>query len=104
MPSPDTTEEDLERLAQALRSIPKLEPLPGMRFAVRKPEKACTIRQAMLSPREEVSVEQAEGRILADPCAGCPPAVPVLIAGERIDAEAVRCFRYYGTETCMVMK
>ena len=104
MPSPDTPEENLERLAQALRSIPKLEPLPGMRFAVRKPEKACTIRQAMLSPREEVSVEQAEGRILADPCAGCPPAVPVLIAGERIDAEAVRCFRYYGTETCMVMK
>jgi arginine/lysine/ornithine decarboxylase len=104
MPSPDTPEEDLDRLKQALRSISKREPLPGIRFAARKPEKACTIRQAMLSPREEVSVEQAEGRILADPCAGCPPAVPVLIAGERIDAEAVRCFRYYGTETCMVMK
>lgn len=104
MPSPDTPEEDLDRLEQALRSIPKREPLPGIRFAARKPEKACTIRQAMLSPREEIPVEHAEGRILADPCAGCPPAVPVLIAGERIDAEAVRCFRYYGTETCLVIK
>ena len=51
-----------------------------------------------------IPVEQAEGRILADPCAGCPPAVPVLIAGERIDAEAIRCFRYYGIGTVMVMK
>ena len=24
---------------------------------------------------------QAEGRILADPCTGCPPAVPILIQG-----------------------
>ena len=104
MPSPATTEEDLERLAQALRGIPEQEPLPGVRFAVREPEKACSIREAMLSPREEIPVEQAKGRILADPCAGCPPAVPVLIAGERIDAEAIRCFRYYGIGTVMVMK
>ena len=104
MPSPGTTERDLERLIQALRGIPKGDPLPGRLFSVREPEKACSVRQAMLSPREEIPVEQAEGRILADPCAGCPPAVPVLIAGERIDAEAVRCFQYYGTETCMVMK
>ena len=104
MPSPETTERDLERLMQALHGIPKLDPLPGRLLSVRIPERVCSIRQAMLSPREEIPVELAEGRVLADPCAGCPPAVPVLIAGERIDAGAVRCFRYYGTETCMVMK
>ena len=104
MPSPDTTEQDLERLAHALRGIPKRDPVPAPKFSARLPEKVCSIRQAMLSPREEIPVEQAEGRILADPCAGCPPAVPVLIAGERIDAEAVRYFRYYGTGNCMVIK
>ena len=104
MPSPETTARDLERLMQALHGIPKLDPLPGKLLSVRIPERVCSIRQAMLSPREEIPVELAEGRVLADPCAGCPPAVPVLIAGERIDAGAVRCFRYYGTETCMVMK
>ena len=104
MPSPDTTERDLERLAQVLCGIPKRDPVPAPQFSARLPEKACSIRRAMLSPREEIPVERAEGRILADPCAGCPPAVPVLIAGERIDAEAVRCFRYYGTGSCMVMK
>ena len=104
MPSPDTAKRDLERLAQVLRGIPKRDPVPGPQFSARLPEKVCSIRRAMLSPREEIPVEQAEGRILADPCAGCPPAVPVLIAGERIDAEAVRCFRYYGTGSCMVIK
>ena len=104
MPSPDTAERDLERLAQVLRGIPKRDPLPGPQFSVRTPKKVCSIRQAMLSPQEKIPVEQAEGRILADPCAGCPPAVPVLIAGEQIDAEAVRCFRYYGTGSCMVIK
>ena len=67
-------------------------------------ERVCGIREAMLSPRERVALDQAEGRVLADPLAGCPPAVPPVIAGERISREAVRCLRYYGLDACMVMK
>ena len=104
MPSPDTPAADLRALEKALGSIPPEKALEGRPPACRPPERVCSIREAMLAPRETVPAAEALGRVLADPCASCPPAVPVRIAGERIDADAVRCFRYYGTETCAVMK
>ena len=54
------------------------------------------VREAMLAPAEEVPLEKSAGRILAEPCVSCPPAVPVLVRGERISPEAVRCMAYYG--------
>ena len=44
------------------------------------------------------------GRIMADPCAGCPPAVPAVAAGERIGEDAVRVFRFYGIRECTVVR
>jgi arginine/lysine/ornithine decarboxylase len=63
-----------------------------------------SIRQAMLSPAERIPAEQASARIMADPCAGCPPAVPAVAAGERIGEDAVRVFRYYGIRECAVVR
>ena len=62
-----------------------------------------TPREALLSPFETVPVEAALGRILASPSVGCPPAVPILICGERIGPEALALFRYYGIETVDVI-
>ena len=64
------------------------------------PEKACSIREAMFSRRETVPADQAVGRILADACVSCPPAVPVIIAGERITPQAAECMKYYGITEC----
>ena len=64
------------------------------------PEKACSIREAMFSPRKTVPADQAVGRILADACVSCPPAVPVVIAGERITRQAAECMKYYGITEC----
>ena len=68
------------------------------------PEKVLGIRQAMLSPMDVIPAEQAAGRIRADPCIGCPPAVPAVAAGERIGEDAVRVFRYYGIRECAVVR
>ena len=104
MPSPRTLEKDWERLESALAGIGSKETITNTAPAVPAAEKVCTIREAMMRPRETVAAEQAEGRILADPDAGCPPAVPILIPGERISAEAVRCFRYYGKDQVSVIR
>lgn len=104
MPSSETGEEDWRRTEKALDGIqagPRIMEKPPVIPAA---ERVCGIREAMLSPRERVALDQAEGRVLADPLAGCPPAVPPVIAGERISREAVRCLRYYGLDACMVMK
>jgi arginine/lysine/ornithine decarboxylase len=66
-------------------------------------ERVLSIREALLSPKETVPVEKALGRILAAPTVSCPPAVPILVCGERVEEDAIRCFRYYGRETCTVV-
>ena len=104
MPSPRTDEASWSRLERALGEIPRraeirpAPPKPG------KPERVCSIREAMLSPRETIPAGESDGRVLADACVGCPPAVPILMAGERITAAAIVCFRHYGIQWLTVMK
>ena len=70
-----------------------------------KPHRAeMTIREAVLSPCEIIAVERSEGRICASPTVSCPPAVPIVISGERITVEDVRLFIHYGIKTVSVVK
>lgn len=102
--APATGAAGLSRFETALTGIPRRQPLtdapphPGM------PRVAMRIRDAIMSPREELSVFAAEGRIIADVCVGCPPAVPIAVSGEIIDKNVVKCFEYYGIESCTVIK
>ena len=84
MPSADTPEGDLERLLSALRGILQRKHIKEKPPELPVPEKVLSIREAMFSPRETLPVNLAVGRLLADACVSCPPAVPVIIAGERI--------------------
>ena len=103
MPSAETAEKDWRRLLAALREVPRKEPLRDKAPALPVPEQILSVREAMLSPQETIPVEQAVGRILADACVGCPPAVPVVIAGERITEQAAACMAYYGVPECSVV-
>ena len=44
------------------------------------------------------------GRVCAAPTVGCPPAVPVVVSGEVIGADAADVFRYYGIEKVRVVR
>jgi arginine/lysine/ornithine decarboxylase len=35
---------------------------------------------------------------------GCPPAVPIAVAGEVIDENVIECFKYYGIVKVNVIK
>ena len=102
MVTPETGAEGLERLKTVLLALPKKQPLPPCPLEFRPGEQVLSIRQAMLSPGVVLPVEQCEGRILASASVGCPPAVPILICGERINAHAIDCFRYYGIQSVTV--
>ena len=97
-------ETDFDLLEAALRSIPPHTPLPLCAPALHRPEKVLSIRDAVLSPWETVSTQHSLERILASATVGCPPAVPILVCGERIDEETIALFRYYGIETCCVIQ
>ena len=104
MLTPETGSEGLERLRTALMQIPKREAIPDQAPALRPAVQAMPIREAMLSNSEVLPVSGSLGRILAVPTVGCPPAVPIVACGERIDSHAIECFDYYGITECCVVK
>lgn len=58
---------------------------------------------ALFHPAEQVALSQALGRVMADPTVSCPPAIPVVCCGERIDAWAVAAMEYYGITQVRVL-
>ena len=104
MLTPEVGENGLLRMEQALTAVPRREAIAEVPPAFGAAERAMGIREAMLAPAERVPVEESEGRVLSSASVGCPPAVPVLVCGERIDRHAIRCFDYYGIKTCMVVR
>ena len=103
MLTPQIPEADLDRLRDVLLALPRRTPLADAAPVITAGERVLSIREAMLSPAVTVPVTESEGRILASASVGCPPAVPILVCGERIDRHAVECFRYYGIERVSVV-
>ena len=101
--TPENTPQELARLEQALLALPKKAPrewvLPQCR-----PEAVLTPRQAAFSQKETVEVCQSQGRILADASVSCPPAVPLVMCGERIDGELPRLLAHFGYSHVTVVK
>lgn len=97
-------ENELEILEKSLSSIEKREEISEKPPVITKKERVLSVREAMLSPFEVTAVNEANGRVLASASVGCPPAVPILISGERIDKNAVEAFSYYGIAKCCTVK
>lgn len=104
MLTPETGREGLERLETVLMQISKRESITDHALPLQPAVQAMSIREAMLSCSEVIPVSESLGRILAVPTVGCPPAVPIVACGERIDSHAIRCFAYYGINECCVVK
>ncbi len=94
----------LSELCTALLSIEKKEKITSLSPLPCKCESVMSIREATFAECETVNAADALGRVLADASVGCPPAVPIVMCGERIDEKAIECFKYYGIEKCTVVK
>ena len=96
--SPANPASDLAALAAALEALPVRGPIGTLPPKLGRPERVLPPREAMLAPFETLPREQCLGRVLAAPTVSCPPAVPILVCGERIDAQALALFAYYGLD------
>lgn len=103
MLTPENTDGDLDRLLSALSTYKKSEK-GRTPLSVKPHERVISIREAVLAPSETVRVENSAGRICASPTVSCPPAVPIVISGERITDEDVDIFRYYGINSVRIVK
>lgn len=103
MLTPEIGEQGLRQLEKGLLDIPKRNPISLRPPRFQKAETVMSIREAALSAAETIPVSESAGRILAAATVGCPPAVPILVCGERINDTAIACFQYYGMESCTVI-
>ena len=104
MLTPDLPEDAVGRLGQVLCQLPKREAIEDAAPKLVRGERVMSVRDAMLSESEVLPTEQCLGRVLAVSTVGCPPAVPILVCGERITEHAISCFSYYGIKSCCVVK
>ena len=104
MLTPETGVDGIARLEKALLSIPKRAAITERPPEMGLPTRVMSIRDAAMAAKETVAAKDSLGRILSDVSVSCPPAVPIVVSGERIDEDAIRCFDYYGIDTCTVVK
>ena len=107
MVTPENSVQDFDRLLTALgenrlqnNAEEKSKQIPPAVQA----KQVLSVRKAYFSSGEVLPVEQALGRICRMPTATCPPAIPVVVPGERIDAAAIKRFIYYGIKFVEVVK
>lgn len=104
MLTPENRKEDLRRLVDALGENTWGAGEKQKHLKQADGESVCSIREAFFLPQETVAVEDALGRVCAAPTVACPPAIPIVVSGERIGEEALALLRYYGVETVDVIQ
>ena len=104
MLSPLCGDVPLTRLEYVLCGLHRKAPIQEIPPGVPHPEAILSPRQAILADSESISAEEGAGRISAAAVIGCPPAIPLVICGERIDSQVIDAFRYYGIDSCCVIK
>ncbi|CZT55267.1 Arginine decarboxylase [Eubacteriaceae bacterium CHKCI005] len=85
LPSPFHEKRHLQRLMDALTALPHGTEQSEAYFAPTLPEAVERPRAAVLGPSQWVDVEQCVGRVAAQAACPCPPGVPLVMPGEKID-------------------
>ena len=103
MLTPQNGISSLEALKTALKSIPKKAEIVDSTIELIPPERVMSVRDAAFSPREQISIDNALGRVLAISNITCPPAVSLIVGGERFNQSIIELCKKYGTTHCYVI-
>ena len=101
--TPENSETDFLRIESAFQLIDCAPCASPCTLQFTQPNTVCSIRTAIFAPHETISASHSLGRICACPTVSCPPAIPIVVSGEKIDSDALRLFAHYGIETVDVI-
>ena len=102
--STNTALDGLEKVYSILNEMPKKPAISRFSPKIALPERVMDVRDALLYPSETVSLSEAVGRVFGANAVSCPPAVPVLYAGELIGEKEKALLEYYGGKKLRVVK
>ena len=104
MVTAQNSDEDFERLKSAIKALPNFSEKHGYDdISFIQGKQKMSIREAIFSKSEEISVERAENRICGTPTVSCPPAIPIVVSGEQITKEHIQLLKKYGKESIRVV-
>ncbi len=101
--TPENTDTDLSALEKALKALPKKEAIREIPPSVTKPEKVYSLSEALYLPTGTVDIKDSLGLVMGSVSVSCPPAVPIVIMGERIGEKEIALFDYYGVKECEII-
>ena len=104
MVSPKNSARDFSRLFRALKSLEVKEPVSSVFPRVSSFSEPIDIRSAFFAKGELLPLSLALGRVVKNIAVSCPPAIPVVICGERLTEERIEALRYYGYDEIEVVK
>lgn len=94
----------LRRLLTALPTAAAPDHAATASFPLPRPEQALCLRDAVLSPSQSVLLEEAVGCVCGSLVAPCPPGIPLVIPGERLDNNLCTALQKYGISRINVIK
>ncbi len=103
MLTPEIGRSGLARLEKALMSIERRAEITQCAPPAPVPKRMMSMHDALISPSCEKELRECCGKVLAAPSITCPPAIPILVCGERIDEKAIACMEYYGIRSCSIV-
>ncbi len=83
---------------ESKKPIEDAPPIPTLKGA------SISLNEALYAPKEKQPLENCVGKISASVDAACPPAIPIILPGEKIDVDTVQSLKYYGIEDWMITK
>lgn len=95
---------DIHKLEMALSEIRQRKPIKQIPPTPKLKKSKILLSEVLYAPKAKRSVKSCVGKISASFDAICPPAVPIILPGEEIDADAVQSLEYYGIEEWTVIR
>ena len=102
----DRLEEAVAAVCAALPGVPECPEPEGDAFTAlaAEAEPVCSVRAAVFAPQQTIPAAEALGRVCAMPTVSCPPAIPIVVSGERVGPAAIELFARYHVETVAVIR
>ena len=102
----DRLEEAVAAVCAALPGVPECSEPEGDTFTAlaAEAEPVCSVRAAVFAPQQTIPAAEALGRVCAMPTVSCPPAIPIVVSGERVSPAAIKLFARYHVETVAVIR
>ena len=96
MPTGFNKPSDFQAIKKLILETPAIREEATVNFLFEKGESAMSLRKALLSPKINIPLEEAEGKIAAETKSKCPPGIPLIIPGEKITKKIKKILNSYG--------